>query len=116
MDAVRRSGRASDVWWFAWAILGGLSVFSSLLVAALSLVEEPGMRTFETLGGALGWWWIVRGAWLRTRAGRPHPETPPAWSEPPLTPRRAWWLTWLGAACAVAAAIAVTIQATHWVG
>jgi hypothetical protein len=91
-------------------------VVGALLVVALTVVKAPGIRTVEASGVALGWWWIVRGAWLRTRAGRAVRSSEAPWAEPALSSRRAWWFTWLAAACATAAAIALSVQAVHWGG
>jgi hypothetical protein len=96
------------------AALVSVSVQLSFLLAH-AIFGPRGMDQVLHSGWAVGSWWVHRGAWLRTRWGRPDPGTPAPWDEPTLTTTRAWWYVWLGAACLVAAAIAVSWQARAWV-
>lgn len=98
----------------AWTVLAGAALVLcglQVLVAAVALVAWEPWAAASTALWALGCWWVHRGAWLRTPRGRPAPDTPPPWSEPALTGRRARRYATLGAAAVLAAGLAVALQA-----
>ena len=102
--------------WLVIALVAAVSLVVQLGVSVVALIAGPrGINLVLLPGGALFWWWVHRGAWLRTRWGRPPEGTLPPWVEPGLSDRRAGWYVWLAAACVVSAAIAISLQATNWV-
>lgn len=104
-----RTSPRDDAWMLV-AVLAWILVVVNLVVGVVSLAFFPGMPTIQGFGGALGCWWFARGALLRTSTRRPAPGAPVPWSEPVLTERRMRWYVGLGAACVVAAAIALAYQ------
>lgn len=111
-DAPQADDRGSGLGWLALTLLAGLAFVSQVLVAAITVVVHGPLRMglLQTLAGALAAWWFARGAWLRTRWGRPPEGSEAPWDEPALTTRRAGWYLHLGAACVVAAAVALAVQ------
>jgi hypothetical protein len=102
--------------WLALAVVAAGSVAAHLVATGVVVVAGPRDMSLVMLPGwALASWWGHRGAWLRTRWGRPAPGTPAPWQEPALTTTRLTAYTWLGGACVVAVALALAWQARAWV-
>lgn len=91
-----------------WLVLAAVAVLALVLQtvgAALLLLDTRWVLALEAAVWGVFWWWVARGAWIRSDRQRPREDDGPA-----ISARQASVYTRLALLCSAAGAIALALQ------